>query len=357
MEKNLIARFGRICISAAGLMLAFASLSAAEEKPAPQQAKDVEVFSEKLKDDKRFVGVFPPHVKTIVCISPASCPAQASRRGLELLRKAGYKVKVMPHAFEYVEPDKDAEAAKRHLAAPLEARLEDFYAAWNDPEADMILCIRGGRGCRDLLAKVDWKKLKPRKDLYVHGYSDVTQITAALLAKGYGHPVAGPMAGSMIGLNQTYIKAMRDMYNGAQVGPIPVRPLVPGDCSGLPLTGLLSRLAWVVESDYCPDTTGRIIFIEVVASSPDKVRKDLDLLISRGFFAKAKAVVFGHFLRSGKLKELAAIRKEYAPKLGIPVYEGFPFGHSRKCCTIDFSRPVEIKDNAVIFPAVAKKQE
>ena len=341
--------FGRICTSAAGLMLAFASLAAAEDKPAAQ-SKDAEIFTEKLKDDKRFAGVFPPEVKTIVCISPASYPGQPShRRGVELLKKAGYKVKVMPHAFEPAEPGK--------TGAPLKSRLEDFYAAWNDPEADMILCVRGGRGCQELLANLDWKKLQPRKNLYLQGYSDVTQITAALLAKGYGRPVAGPMAGSMSGLNQKYINAMKDMYNGAQVGPIPVRPLVPGDCSGLPFSGLLSRLAWVVESDYCPDMTGRIIFIEVVVSTPEKIRKDMDLLISRGFFAKAKAVVFGHFLRSGKLKELAAIRKEYAPKLGIPVYEGFPFGHSRKCCTIDFSRPVEIKDNAVIFPAVAKKQE
>ena len=330
--------------SAALMLAAAAGLAAADAKPA-KPSNDAELFSEKLKNDRRFTGAFPPEVKTIVCISPASYPGSPShRRGIVLLRKAGYKVKVMPHAFEPAEPGKPG--------APLKDRLEDFYAAWNDPEADLILCVRGGRGCQELLANLDWKKLKPRKELYFQGYSDVTQLTAALLAKGYGRPVAGPMSGSMSGLDAKFIQYMKDMYHGNQVGPIPVRPLVPGDCKGLPLAGLLSRLVLVTQTDFCPDTAGRIIFIEVVSSSPEKIRNDLQFLLDKGFFAKAKAVVFGHFLRSGKPSEMEAIQKEFAPKFGIPVYCGFPFGHDRTCCTIDFRRPVEIRDNTVIFPAV-----
>ena len=160
------------------------------------------------------------------------------------------------------------------------------------------------------------------------------------------------MSGSLSGLDAKFIPYMKDMYHGNQVGPIPVRPLFPGDCKGLPLAGLLSRLVLVAQTDFCPDTAGRIIFIEVVSSSPEKIRNDLQFLLDKGFFAKAKAVVFGHFLRSGKASEMETIQKEFAPKFGIPVYCGFPFGHDRTCCTIDFRRPVEIRDNAVIFPAV-----
>ncbi len=326
------------------LLLGIVCTAEAQQKP----AADPEIHAEKSKNEKRFAGVFPPGVKTVAFISPASYPGSPShKRGVELVRQSGLKVKVMPHAF--TKP-----AEKGQTGAPLEKRLEDFYAAWNDPEVDMILCVRGGKGCRELLANLDWTKLKPRKELYLQGYSDVTQITAAMLRKGYGRPVAGPMAGSMSGLTSECIREMKAMHHGEQVGPVKVQPLVPGDCSGLPLAGLLSRLAWVAQSGYCPDTAGRIIFIEVVASSPKAIRADFQLLLDKGFFTRAKAVVFGHFLRSGKPSEMAAIQKEFAPKFGIPVYCGFPFGHSRECCAIDFSRPVEIKNNAVTFPAAKK---
>ena len=312
--------------------------------PGLTTAQDAELHPEKSKQEDRFTGVFPPGVKTIACITPASYPASPShRRGLVLLKKAGYKVKVMPHAF--------TKPAKGEKASPVEGRLADFYAAWNDPEVDMILCIRGGRGCRELLAALDWNKLKKRDNLYLQGYSDVTQITAAMLAKGYGRPVAGPMSGSMSGLQQDCIDEMKAMHHGKQVGPVPVKKMKGGDCSGMAFTGLLSRLAWVAQSNYCPSMAGRIIFIEVVSSTPEKMREDFQTLLDRKFFDGAAGVVFCHFLRSGKPAEMEAAMNEFASKLSVPVYRGFPFGHSSKCYTVDFSRRVEIKDSKVTFLA------
>ena len=308
-------------------------------------AQDAELYKERSKQERRFANAFPPGVKTIACISPASYPGSSlHRRGVELLKNAGYKVKVLPHAFTPPEPGQSG--------APLKDRLADFYAAWNDPEVDMILCVRGGRGCRELLAALDWSKLKNRKNLYLQGYSDVTQITAAMLAKGYGHPVSGPMSGSMAGLDPESLRAMKAMHHGEQVGPVPVKAMVGGDCSGLAFAGLLSRLAWVAESGYCPSMSGRIVFIEGVSTTPEKMRQDFQTLLDRKFFAGAAGVVFCHFLRSGKKEQVDAVLKEFAPKLGVPVYRGFPFGHSSRSFTIDFSRRAEIKDGKVIFPPV-----
>ena len=312
--------------------------------PGLTMAQDAELHQEKSKQENRFAGVFPPGVKTIACITPASYPgSKLHRRGVELLKKAGYKVKVMPHAF--------TKPAKGEKASPVEGRLADFYAAWNDPEVDMILCIRGGRGSADLLAALDWKKLKKRDNLYLQGYSDVTLITAAMLAKGYGRPVAGPMCGSMAGLQQDCIDEMKAMHHDEPVGPVPVKKMKGGDCSGLAFTGLLSRLATVTQTDYCPSMTGRIIFIEVVSSTPEKMRQDFQTLLDRKFFDGAAGVVFGHFLRSGTPAEMEAAMNEFASKLTVPVYRGFPFGHSSKCYTVDFSRRVEIKDSKVTFLA------
>ena len=83
-------------------------------------ANDPELFDERQDNEHRLTGIFPPGVKTIACITPASYPGSSShRRCPELLKKAGYKVKIFPHSFDKPEPGK--------TYAPLKGRLEDFY--------------------------------------------------------------------------------------------------------------------------------------------------------------------------------------------------------------------------------------
>jgi len=306
--------------------------------------RDSELFEPVEKDPKRCVGILPPGVKTIACIAPGSYPGSKSHKaGLELLRQAGYRVKIMPHTF--VRQEDVAQA-------PLAGRLSDFYRAWNDPEVDMIFCVRGGRGSEQVMDNIDWKKLKHRPGLYFQGYSDITIIVNALLAKGNGHPIAGPMAGGLPGLTADSLDAMRKIHHGKTLGPVKVKTLVPGDCQGLALAGLLRRFVVLTGKDYLPERKGRIIFIEDVRVSPKVIRENLNLLLEKKFFDGAAGVVFCHFIRSGSKKEIAAVLKEIAPKLGVPVYMGYPFGHAPKSYSIDFTRKVVIKNGTVTFPAV-----
>ena len=339
-------------------LVVLAAVFAGTVVAAPKQSGDAEISKETSRNEQRYAGVFPENVKTIAFISPASYPGgKAHRRGIELVKKAGYKVKVFPHAFTKPEKGQRTKSGStRYSSAPLADRLADFYAAWNDPEVDMIICVRGGKGSEELLANLDWSKLQKRPELYFQGFSDITLITGALLAKGYGHPVAGTMAGGMSGLRDPFIAEMKAMYHGEAVGPYKLKALVPGDCSGLPLTGHLERISRLSGAEYCPNTKGRIIFIESVHSKPELIRAQLQTMIDRKFFEGAAGVVYCQFFRCGKAEEVNAVLEEFAPKFGVPVYRGFPFGHSARCATIDFSRPVVIKDNKLTFPAVAKEK-
>ena len=323
-----------------------AAMAAAMAIPAaPAAESDAELSAEKSEDEFRYAGVFPDGVETVACISPASYPGNPRhRRGVELLEKAGLKVKVLPHAFTMPEEGK--------RSAPLACRLEDFYAAWNDPEVGMILCIRGGGGSKELLENLDWSRLGKRPELYFQGFSDITLITGALLAKGYGHPVAGPMAGGLPGLKDAFIDEMKAMHHGEAVGPYKVKTLVGGNFSGYPLTGHLKRLVSLAEADYRPDTRGRVIFIESVRSTPEEIREQLKTLVERRFFDGAAGVVFCQFVKCGETEEVAAVLKEMAPELGVPVCRGFPFGHSSRSATIDFRRRVVVEDGMLTFPAL-----
>ena len=310
------------------------------------QTQDAELHKETDSNVKRFVGILPPDVKTVAFISPGSYPGtKMHKRGIELLKLAGYKVKVMPNAFV---------RQKDVAQAPLDGRIADFYAAWNDHEVDMIICVRGGRGSEQVMDNIDWSKLEKRPELYFQGYSDITLITAALLAKGYGHPISGFMGGSLPGLSKDSIAAAKKINSGRQLGPIKLKALVPGDCKGLPLAGLLARLRVAADKPYCPDTRGRIIFIEGVSSSADAIKSDLEYLMNKKFFEGATGVVFCQFLRCKDAERIDPIIEEIAPKLGVPVYRGYPYGHSSKLYCIDFTRPVEIKKGQLTFPAVKK---
>ena len=155
-------------------------------------------FQKTSNDVQYFIGAFPPEVKTIAMISPASYPDnEFHRRGIDLVKAAGYKVKLGKHAFDLPEEGK--------LNAPLAVRLEDFYNAWNDDEVDMIVCVRGGAGCFELLNSLDFSKLKKRDNLRLQGFSDVTILLCAMHGKKMGSPIAGPM-GAMAWLEPVSIK-------------------------------------------------------------------------------------------------------------------------------------------------------
>ena len=305
---------------------------------------DPELFAQNHTEANRYIGIMPPNVRTIACISPGSHPGKPlHHKGIELLRKAGYKVKVMPHAF----------VRQKHIArAPVEGKLSDFYSAWNDPEIDMIFCIRGGMGTEELMDHLDWSKLKKRPELYVQGYSDATLLVCGLLAKGKGHPIAGFMSGSMPRLTDDAVDAAKKINHGKQLGPIKVDTLVPGVCRGFPIGGSLWKLSRLAGKEYCPDTAGKIIFIEASRMQPEVIRKKLMELLNKKFFDRAAGVVFGLFASCGSKEKVQAVLKEFSAKLNIPVVSNYPFGHVPCCYSIDFLRPVEMGDGYVTFPEV-----
>ena len=308
---------------------------------------DPELFAHNHTEVSRYIGIMPPGVRTIACISPGSYPGRAlHRKGIELLRQAGYKVKVMPHAFV---------RQKQIERAPVDGKLKDFYSAWNDPEVDMIFCIRGGMGSEELMDNLDWSKLKKRPELYVQGYSDATLLVCGLLAKGQGHPIAGFMSGSLPGLTDDAVEAAKKVNHGKQLGPIKVKTIVPGECSGFPIGGSLWKLVRLAGKHYCPDTAGKIIFIEASKMKPEVMREKLSELLNKKFFDRAAGVVFGLFASCGPEEKVQAVLKEFSAKLNIPVVSNYPFGHVPRCYSIDFLRPVMIKDGYVTFPAVKSK--
>ena len=326
----------RMTFSAAALLAAAfqtAALCAAE----PARALD-------------FSGSLPTGlIRTVALVMPASI-LNKSRfdSGKAALEAAGYRVKVMPRLdFKKV--------------APVADRVADFEQAWMDPEVDLVLCARGGRGAEDLLDKIDWAKLRTRKQR-VLGFSNITMILNAMLKEKAGHPFSGPTLSQFLYARRPAFDWLRKAI--AEDGPMPdvkLRALRPGACSGTACGGHVDLVLRGVRMGWAADTEGRIVFLETSPREPSAVRAILDELVSRGYFEKCAGVVFGDLAASGpnrkKLSgeayrnakaEMEQIKKDFAAKVTCPVYDGYPYGHVPVSYAIDFLRMKTITADGVL---------
>ena len=295
-------------------------------------------------------GCFPTGcIRTVALVMPASIqPKRNFDHGKAALEAAGYKVKVMPRLnFKTV--------------APVADRVADFEQAWMDPEVDLVLCARGGVGAEDLLDKIDWAKLRTRKQR-VLGFSNITMLLNAMLKEKAGHPFSGPTLSQLIYARPETLTWLAKAL--AEDGPMPdvkLRALRPGACRGLACGGHISLVLKGVQMGWATDTKGRVVFLETSIREPSAVRASLDELVTRGYFKGCAGVVFGDLAAGGPNRkklagaelaaaraEMAQIRKDFAAKMTCPVYEGYPYGHVPKSFAIDFLREKTITADGVL---------
>ena len=295
-------------------------------------------------------GCFPTGVvKTVALVMPASIYNKKNYElGKAALESAGYKVKVMPRLnFKKV--------------ASVEDRVADFEQAWMDPEVDLVLCIRGGTGAEDLLDKLDWAKLRTRKQR-VLGFSNITMLLNAMRKENAGHPFSGPTLSQLIYARPETLSWLSKTIGEEKPMPdVKLRALRPGTCKGLPCGGHISLVLKGVQMGWAADTKGRIVFLETSIREPSAVRASLDELVTRGYFKECAGVVFGDLAAGGPNRkklagaelaaaraEMAQIRKDFAAKMTCPVYEGYPYGHISKSFAIDFLREKTITADGIL---------
>lgn len=295
-------------------------------------------------------GCFPTGVvRTVALVMPASIYNKKNYDlGKAALEKAGYKVKAMPRMnFKTV--------------APVADRVADFEQAWMDPEVDLVLCVRGGVGAEDLLDKIDWAKLRTRKQR-VLGFSNITMLLNAMLKEKAGHPFSGPTLSQLIYARPETLSWLAKALEEEKPMPdVKLTPLRPGACKGLACGGHVALVLKGIQMGWAADTKGRIVFLETSIREPSVIRKMLDDVVASGYFNGCAGVVFGELTPGGpdrkKLTgaalsaaraEVAQIRKDFAAKMTCPVYEGYPYGHVNKSFAIDFLREKTITADGIL---------
>ena len=276
-----------------------------------------------------FTGIFPPDIKGIgiVSVSHLISPEKLAL-GTDLLTKAGYRVKTMPNVLKMESPQ-------------VRARL--FEEAWLDPEIDFLLFSTGGFGAADVIGLIDWERLRARS-MRVIGYSDVTLILGAMLAKGVGHPITGPMLSRLVtDCSPEAFDWLRQMLDGAplKLQLAPVKPCA-APVAGKSIAGLINRFLVLLDKGFPPSFDGRVVFLENTPKYADIAETVLNDLAAKGVFDKAAAVVFCDFNRDWERSRVDALFANFAAKVPCPVFSGYPYGHVRNTFAIDFTRPLRI---------------
>ena len=293
-------------------------------------------------------GCLPPDVRTVAIVMPGSVLAKPSfDKGVAMLRAAGYRVKVAPRLSFKAQ-------------APVEDRVADLEEAWMDPEVDLVLCARGGQGTEDLLPRLDWAKLRTRRQR-VLGFSNITWLLNAMLKEDAGHPFSGPTLGSYLRADAGALSWMAASLGGGALPDLKLNPLRPGACGGKPCGGHIAMIARALKTGWAADPKGRIVFLERSVRLPSVTREELDSLVAGGYFTNCAGVVFGDItpgdadggrlsgaaLEAGKA-EVLQIKKDFAAKVTCPVWDGYPYGHVPLNCVIDFFREVTISEDGVL---------
>ena len=294
-------------------------------------------------------GVFPPEVKTVGVVMPASILAKAKYdRGVDALKAAGYRVKPAPRlSFDKL--------------APVEDRVKDFEETWLDPEVDLVLCARGGSGAEKVMRKLDWAKLRTRNDQRLLGFSNITWLLNTMLRENVGHPISGPSLTQFRYLKKPSLSWLAEVLAKKPLKVQPLKALKPGAFAGLPCGGHLDILRGMAERKLLPDATGRVVFLECSVRDPRLVAGYVKTLLDSGWFKGAAGVVFGDITpgdeklkplkgaaRTAALATLEQMKRDFAAKVDCPVYENYDYGHVPVSLAIDFRRRVSVSPDGLL---------
>ncbi len=292
----------------------------------------------------------PPRLESgeiVGLIAPASAPADPERidQCAAAVTRLGFKPKLA----------RNVRRRAGFLAGSDRDRAGDLMSMVADPRVKAILCVRGGYGSCRILPLLDYSVIRAHPKILV-GYSDITSLHCAFLAKAGVASFHGPM------LNSDFLKDslpeftrrsfLRTLTQTTPPGGIcqgyhrkTVAILRPGLATGRLVGGNISILCASLGTPYQPSFKNKILFFEDVDEVPYRFDRMLTQLLNAGLLQQVAGIAIGmnhncNDPRAGKAREyrqtLADVFAERLLPLKVPIVTGLPFGHTRFNATLPF---------------------
>lgn len=267
----------------------------------------------------------------LAVLSPASAAKQELvQRGMEVLRAAGYRPVLMPHALA---------RGPLYYAGTAEERVGDLHAAFADPAIDGVICTRGGWGSAELLPLLDRELIGANPKPFI-GYSDHTSLQtwfwnecrmqsfyAPMVAADWAQPTGVDecswLAASLPseGLRHSYALGAADGMRVLQRGEGSGRLL--GGCLAILEAGLGTPWALRVEEPS-------VLFLEDIHVKPYHWDRMLQHLRFAGALEQVTGIVFGDMSANVEAGEMPMLREACLHALREfkgPIAMGLRCGH------------------------------
>ena len=275
-----------------------------------------------------------------------------SHLGLQRLTDAGFLVTNQEACFRRYQRFAGSDAERI-------ADLQNI-AIGNAPVPKVLMGLRGGFGAIRLLPSVDWASLGSRMREHgtlLFGYSDVTAVQLALLAKGNMCSFAGPMLYSEFGSPTPSLYSLQSFIdnstnNHIEVNVTEIQNHMIRPIEGILWGGNLSTLASLAGSSFLPEIKDGILFIEDVGEQPYRLERMLQTLYLNGILSRQQAIVMGNF-RMGTIRDaydssytLNSVIQTLSRLAKVPILTGYPFGHITNKTTFPLGAQAKIQADA-----------
>jgi muramoyltetrapeptide carboxypeptidase len=241
--------------------------------------------------------IFPEKLKkgdTIAIIAPSS-PVTKEEADLcrRLVEDMGYKVKMRKCTYRSVHG---------YSAGTGKERAEDINQMFYDKEVKAIWCIRGGDTSSHTMDKIDFEMISKNPKIFV-GYSDVTNLHVIFNQKCKLVTFHGPMVKSNMLNNfddftrNSFEKALNMEDELTLDNPLgeDFKVMMEGYAEGIIIGGNLALLTSMIGTPYEVETKGKILFIEDVDETVQRLDRMMHQLKYSNKLQDAEGIIFGDF--------------------------------------------------------------
>ncbi|TQJ91004.1 LD-carboxypeptidase [Streptomyces sp. SLBN-31] len=285
-----------------------------------------------------------PGARVAVVAPSGPVPEERLQTGLDVLRGWDLDPVVGAHVL-------DRHGELTYLAGEDADRAADLQAAWCDPSVDAVLCARGGYGAQRMVDLLDWEAMRAAGPKVLVGFSDVTVLHEAFAARLGLVTLHGPMAAGVDFIKnaraQEHLKATLFAPESVRTITSGGSTLVPGRARGVTLGGCLCLLAAELGTPQArPGARGGLLCLEDVGEETYRLDRYLTQLGRAGWLDGVRGVLLGSWEQCEPYERVRPLLVERLGGLGVPVVEGFGFGHCAGALTIPFGAAAALDADA-----------